>query len=65
MLAFQTFHPAAIGPFVLVILGLVVLGFCLWLLLKYIPMEPPIPAIIIAVVVILAVLWLLKSFGML
>ena len=64
MILLQAFHPAAIGPFVLVILGLVVLGFCLWLILKYIPMQPPIPAIIVAIVVILAVLWLLRSFGM-
>lgn len=48
-----------------VILTLVVIGLLLWLVLKYIPMTPPIPTIIIAVAVICIVLWLLDIFGVL
>jgi hypothetical protein len=60
----QTFRPAPMGPYIMVILGLAVVGFCLWLLFRFIPMEQPIKMIIIAVVVLILIVWLLRSFGM-
>ncbi len=44
------------------ILGLVLLGVCLYLI-KQIPMDPTISTLITVVVVICAVLWLLRAFG--
>lgn len=45
------------------ILMLVVIGFCLWLLLTYVPLPPPLKQIIIAIVAIAAVLWILSATG--
>ena len=59
----QAFHPAAIGPFVMIIVVLVIIGLCLWLLFKYVPMDPPIKVVIQAIVVLCLILWLLRSFG--
>lgn len=46
-----------------IIITLVVVGFVLWLI-NYIPMHPTIKRIINAIVVIFAVIWLLKIFGL-
>ncbi len=44
---------------------IIVVGLLLWLVTKYIPMEPPIKQILVAVVVIVLVVWLLRVFGIL
>lgn len=46
-----------------VVLTLVVVGFLLWLVNRYIPMEGTIKTILNAVVVIGVVIWLLYAFG--
>jgi len=46
-------------------LTIIVVGLLLWLVTKYIPMEPPIKQILVAVVVIVLVVWLLRVFGIL
>lgn len=48
-----------------VLIILAVIGLLLWLVLTYIPMAPPFPRIITAVVVVITVLWLLQNFGLL
>lgn len=48
-----------------VVVVLLVVGVLLWLVLTYVPMAPPFPRIITAVVVIAVVLWLLTVFGLL
>lgn len=45
------------------ILFLVILGLCLYLVKKYIPMDPTISTIITVVVVLCIVWWLLNIFG--
>jgi len=46
-----------------VIITLAVVGFLLWLINR-IPMQPTIKTIINAIVVIIAVVWLFKIFGL-
>ncbi len=46
-----------------VLLVLVIVGFLTWLLIQFVPMEPPFKQIIVGVIVILTVLWLLQNFG--
>lgn len=48
-----------------VVIILCVVGVLLWLVNKYLPMQPPFKTIINAVVVIAVVLWLLSAFGVL
>jgi 1-acyl-sn-glycerol-3-phosphate acyltransferase len=48
-----------------VVIILCVVGVLLWLVNKYLPMQPPFKAIVNAVVVIAVVLWLLAAFGVL
>ncbi len=43
------------------ILVLALVGFCLWLIVTYIPMPPPIKQVIIVIVVVVIVLWLVRS----
>ncbi len=45
------------------IVGLIVVGVCLWLVNSMIPMQPQIKTIINVLVVLVVVLWLLSSFG--
>lgn len=45
------------------IIGIVVVGFLVWLAETFIPMSPPIKTALRAVVVILLILWLLQVFG--
>ncbi|MBK9105659.1 MAG: hypothetical protein IPL92_14100 [Saprospiraceae bacterium] len=47
------------------LLVLIVIGFILWLINTYIPMDRKIKNILNFVVVILVVLWLLRAFGVL
>ena len=44
---------------------IVVIGFCLWLVTTYVPMNPPVKAILVAVVVLILVVFLLSQFGLL
>ena len=48
-----------------VIIVLVVVGFLLWLIEKYIPMDATIKRIIEIVIILFIVLWLLNIFGIL
>ena len=52
-------------PLISLIIVLAVVGVLLWLVTTYIPMDPTIRKILVAVVVIAVVLWLLKVFGLL
>ena len=47
------------------LLVLIVVGFILWLINTYIPMDRKIKNILNVVVVIVVVLWLLRAFGVL
>jgi hypothetical protein len=51
-------------PLIQILVALVVVGVLLWLVNSFIPMAGSIKSILNAVVVILAVLWLLKVFGL-
>lgn len=50
-------------PLISVVVVLIVVGVLLWLVQQYIPLAPPFPQLITAVVVIACVLWLLSIFG--
>ena len=52
-------------PLIHIILVLIVVGFLLWLINRFIPMAGSIKTILNAVVVIAVVLWLLNVFGIL
>jgi hypothetical protein len=52
-------------PLTQVIVVLIVVGFILWLINRFIPMAGSIKSILNAVVVIVVVLWLLNVFGIL
>ncbi len=45
------------------VLVLAVVGFCLWLLLTYVPMVAPFKPIIIAIVAVGLLLWILDAAG--
>lgn len=46
------------------LIGIVILGVCLWLVQTYVPMAPPIKTLLTVVVVLVIVLWLLRSFAL-
>ncbi len=48
-----------------VVIILIVIGFALWLVNRYIPMEARIKSILNVVVIIAVILWLLTVFGVL
>ena len=48
---------------VLTIIVIAFLGFCLWLLLTYVPMPAPVKTVIIALVVICLIVWVLDWAG--
>ena len=50
-------------PLIQVAIVLIVVGFLLWLVNRFIPMAGSIKTILNAVVVIVVVLWLLNLFG--
>jgi hypothetical protein len=52
-------------PLIQVVVVLIVVGFLLWLINRFIPMAGSIKTILNAVVVIAVVLWLLNIFGIL
>lgn len=45
------------------LITLVVVGLCLYLVETYVPMDPAVKTVIRVVVVLILVLWLLRSFG--
>lgn len=45
-----------------IIVVLMVVGICVWLIVTYVPMQPPFPQLIIAAAAILVVLWILSAF---
>lgn len=47
-----------------IIVGLVVLGLCLYLVEQYVPMSAPFKTVLRVVVVLLICLWLLSAFGL-
>lgn len=51
-------------PLIQVILVLIVVGFVLWLINRFIPMAGSIKSILNAVVVVFVIIWLLKAFGL-
>ena len=52
-------------PLITAVLTLIVVGFLLWLVNRFVPMEGMIKTILNLVVVIAVVLWLLYGFGIL
>lgn len=46
------------------ILTIVVLGFCLYLLFRFVPMPDPVQKIIIAIIVIFVVVLILQQLGL-
>lgn len=48
-----------------IIIALVIAGIVLYLINKYVPMDPKIKTILNWVVIIILIIWLLKSFGLL
>ncbi|HEX7710985.1 MAG TPA: Thivi_2564 family membrane protein [Sphingomonadaceae bacterium] len=46
-----------------VIIVIVVVGFLLWLINRFIPMQPTVRSILNGLVIILLVIWLLDIFG--
>ena len=46
-----------------IVITLVIVGFLLWLVNRFIPMQSNIKSILNGVVVIVVVLWLLSAFG--
>jgi hypothetical protein len=51
-------------PLLTILIVLIVVGFILWLINTYIPMDRKIKNILNVVVVILVVIWLLRVFGL-
>jgi len=50
-------------PLLNIVLTLIVIGFLLWLINRFIPMQGTIKSIMNAVVVIAVIVWLLYAFG--
>jgi len=46
------------------IVTLAVIGFVLWLLVTYVPMPPPFRTALVVLVVLLVVLWVIRSTGL-
>ena len=64
MLMLQTFRPAPLAQFIVPLIVFVVIGLCLWLAETYIPMAPPFKVVLRVIVVLILILWLLRSFGL-
>lgn len=58
------FHPAPLNGFILPLIVFVIVGLCLWLIESYVPMAAPFKTVLRVVVVLLLVLWLLRSFSL-
>lgn len=55
--------PFKTGDMIQIVFVLAVCGFVLWLLMRFVKMEPPFPQIIMFVVVVCLIWWLLTKFG--
>ena len=51
-------------PLIHVVITLIVVGILLWLVNRFIPMQPNIKSILNGVVVICVVLWIVNLFGL-
>jgi hypothetical protein len=51
-------------PLLQIVMVLIVVGFLLWLVNRFIPMQGTIKSILNGVVIIVVVLWLLNLFGL-
>ncbi|MGZ4845019.1 MAG: Thivi_2564 family membrane protein [Candidatus Angelobacter sp.] len=51
-------------PLLQIVIVLIVVGFLLWLVNRFIPMQGTIKSILNGVVIIVVVLWLLNVFGL-
>lgn len=63
-LALFQFHPAPLSGFIVPLIVFVIVGLCLWLVETYVPMAAPFKVVLRVVVVLILVLWLLRSFGL-
>ena len=52
-------------PLINILIVLVIVGFLLWLVNNYIPMDGKIKKIVNIIVLIVVVIWVLKAFGLL
>jgi hypothetical protein len=52
-------------PLINILIVLVIVGFLLWLINNYIPMDGKIKKIVNIIVLIVVVIWVLKAFGLL
>lgn len=43
------------------VIVLALIGFCLWLVITYIPMPPPMKQVIVVLVVVVLVLWIVRA----
>ncbi len=57
------FSPAPMSGFIVPLIVFVIVGVCLWLIETYVPMADPFKIVLRIVVILLLVLWLLRSFG--
>lgn len=48
-----------------IILTILLVGVLVWLITTFIPMEPKIKQLLVAIVMIFLILWLLQGFGLL
>ncbi|WP_319800210.1 Thivi_2564 family membrane protein [Flavobacterium sp. N2820] len=52
-------------PLINILIVLIIVGFLLWLVNNYIPMDGKIKKIVNIIVLIVVVIWVLKAFGLL
>lgn len=52
-------------PLLTLIIVIAVVGVILWLITTYLPMQPTVKRILVAVVIFILVIWLLQVFGIL
>jgi hypothetical protein len=45
------------------IIVLIVVGFCLWLVNTYVPMQAPVKTVLNVVVVLILLIWILSAIG--
>lgn len=52
-------------PLISILITLIIVGFLLWLINNFIPMDGKIKKIVNIIVLVVVVIWLLKAFGIL
>lgn len=65
MLTLLALQPLLSPDLVRLIIGVVILGVCLYLVQTYVPMAAPIKTLLTVIVVLLVVIWLLRVAGLL